>query len=301
MRIDSAVNSLLEGVDRHLERFAERPCFLGGWALIACLLLGFGLVPVSSASREVLSDMDCVVEPSLLVELGSAIPGLLASVPHDRSDRVKAGEVIARLESGVEELALAVAQARAGNTSAVQLRKLAASLGARTLARNRSLADSESISKQNLDQLVTESEIATLQVQRELEEQRLAALEVQRAEALVRRRELRSPIDGTITQRYKAVGEFVDSEAVYQIAQLDPLHVEVIVPIEYRNSIKDGYTAGVTLAVPGFEQRVLEATVERIDAVADAPSATYGVRLRLDNPELTIPSGVRCQVDFYAN
>jgi multidrug efflux pump subunit AcrA (membrane-fusion protein) len=60
-------------------------------------------------------------------------------------------------------------------------------------------------------------------------------------------------------------------------------------------------TAQISLDVPGFENKVLEAMVRRIDSVADAASATYGVRLTLDNPDLTIPSGVRCQVDFFAS
>ena len=34
------------------------------------------LIGTSIAGREVLSDMDCVVEPSALVDIGSAVPGL---------------------------------------------------------------------------------------------------------------------------------------------------------------------------------------------------------------------------------
>ena len=36
------------------------------------------LIGTSIAGREVLSDMDCVVEPSALVDIGSAVPGLLS-------------------------------------------------------------------------------------------------------------------------------------------------------------------------------------------------------------------------------
>lgn len=246
------------------------------------------------------TDMDCVVEPSIVVDVGSAVPGLLAEAFHDRSDFVQQGALMARLESAVEEVSLAIAGAAAEDGSTLALRQLTASFGARTLDRNQVLSKSASISPQTLDQVRTEAEIAQLQVKQEEESRLLAVLELERAKALVARREIRSPIDGVVMQRFRSAGEYVDSEPVYRVAQLDPLNVEVIVPIDYLSTLEPGMRAHVTLAVPGFQNQALEAKVERIDAVADAASATYGVRLVLDNPDLAIPSGVRCRVDFEA-
>ena len=158
-----------------------------------------------------------------------------------------------------------------------------------------------SVSRQVMDQVATEAKIAQLQVDQERETNMLAKLEVKRARAALDRREIRSPFSGTITERYKSAGEYIDSDPIYQVAQLDPLNVEVIVPIDYLGTVETGMNAQISLDVPGFENEVLEAMVRRIDSVADAASATYGVRLTLDNPELKIPSGVRCQVDFIAS
>ena len=149
-----------------------------------------------------------------------------------------------------------------------------------------------------MDQVRTEARIAELQLRQEREAQSLAALELARARVQLARRELRSPIDGTVVQRFHEPGEYVDAEPVYRIARLDPLHVEVIVPVEYLGRVTPGMSAAVTLTVPDLESRALAATVERVDAVADAASASYGVRLRLENPDLALPSGVRCRVDF---
>lgn len=269
--------------------------------LVFMPVLFAGMVSPSSASREILSDMDCIVEPSAIVELGSAVPGLLATTHYDRTDYVSAGSIMAQLESGVERVSLEIAESVAHNTTAVELRQLTAEFGQRTQRRNADLLKTKSISKQSMDQLSTEAHIASLQVRQELEGRDLALLEVTRAKALLDRRVIRSPIEGTVMQRYKSAGEYVDSEPVFRVAQLDPLHVEVIVPIEYLNSLKTGWHAGVTIEAPGFEGKVLDALVRRIDAVADAASATYGVRLILDNPELKIPSGVRCVVDFFSS
>lgn len=288
---------------RHLARveLTRQHAFLSLTAMLSVSALMVGLVPSTNASLEVLSDMDCVVEPSATVELGSAVPGLLAHTYYDRSDFVSAGTVVARLESNVERVSLSIAEHVASSSTAIDLRSLSADFGNRTRVRNAKLLKTSGISRQVMDQVDTEARIAGLQVAQEVEGQNLAELEVERAKALLDRREIRTPITGSVVQKFKSAGEYVDSEPVYQIAQLDPLHVEVIVPIEYLGNLETGMEAAVSLAVPGFENQLLEAIVRRIDAVADAASATYGVRLTLANPKLTIPSGVRCQVDFFAS
>jgi hypothetical protein len=40
------------------------------------------------------------------------------------------------------------------------------------------------------------------------------------------------------------------------------------------------------------------ATVTVVDEVFDAASGTFGVRLKLPNPELRLPAGVRCRISF---
>lgn len=259
------------------------------------------LIGTSIAGREVLSDMDCVVEPSALVDIGSAVPGLLSETLFDRSDYVSKGNVLAHLESEVERVSLSIAREVARANTAGELRAITAEFGQRTASRNRELLAKRLISEQTMDQVQTESTVADLQVRQELESGILRNLEVDRAQALLDRRVIRSTIDGVVVQRLKSAGEYVDSDAVFRVAQLDPLHVEVIVPIDYLGSLEAGMNAGVTLNVPGYENKVLSAEVRRIDAVADPASATYGVLLVMDNPDLVIPSGVRCAVDFFAS
>jgi len=259
------------------------------------------LVQPLSAGREVLSGLDCVVEPSAVVLLGAAVPGQLSTTSFDRSDFVSAGEVMATLESRVEKATLAISEEVAKNSAALDLRHASASFGLRTKERNEKLLNTSSISTQTMDQVETESRIASLQVRQEQENLRLAELRVARDRAAVERRMIVSPIEGTVVRRFKSTGEYVDNDPVFEIAQLNPLHIEVIVPLEYLGKIESGMRGGVTILAPEFDDQVLDAQVRRIDAVSDAASATYGVRLVLANPELTIPSGVRCQVDFFSS
>lgn len=259
------------------------------------------IAPPTSAGREILSGLDCVVEPSAVVQLGTSVPGLIATTAYDRTDFVSPGTVMATLESQVERASLAIAEEVAAHGTSVDLREATALFGERTRVRNAMLLKTSSISKQTMDQVETETRIARLQVRQEKENKRLADLRVIRERAALERRLVVSPIEGTVVKRYKSAGEYVDHEPVFEIAQLNPLHVEVIVPLENLGQIESGMRGGVTLLAPGFDDQVLDATVRRIDAVSDAASATYGVRLVLENPELKVPSGVRCQVDFFSS
>jgi len=267
--------------------------------LAVCVSLGviaFG--GNSQAQSSNLTNIDCLVEPSLVVELGSAVPGLLADAGYDRSDFVSAGTVMATLESSVEAAVLEIAAAVADAETGLEMRDLSAAYGYRKLSRNKELLASKSISEQNMDQVKTETRMAELQLQQEREARVLALLELKRAQATFNRRKIVSPIAGTVTRRYLNPGEFVDSDPVFQIAQLQPLHVEALLPVSALGDITVGSDVTIKLNVPKFEDEHYSGIVRRIDSVADAASGTYGVRVELENPDLKIPSGVRCQADF---
>lgn len=263
--------------------------------LVSSALLGTG---EASATKEILGDMDCVVQPSVIADLGVAVPGIIEKMHFDRADYVSKGAVLAELESDLERASLQLAEKLSEATTAVELRQLNAAFGTRTLERNKALFQKSTISKQTLDQVETESLIARMQVRQEKENREIARLEALRARAALDRRQIVSPIDGAITEKYSTVGEYVADEAVFQVAQLDPLRIEVVVPLDYLNSISTGMSASIKLEVEGFGDRQYQAQVRRIDPVADAASGTYGIWLEMPNPDLTIPSGVRCQIDF---
>lgn len=241
-------------------------------------------------------EMDCVIEPSDIVDLGTAVPGVVQRIDVSRGDMVKKGEVVAELESSVEAASLELAEARASLDTAIKLRQQSAAFGYLTQKRNQALLKKSAISRQDIDQLKTETRIARLQVKQEKENKHIAALEYRRAKAVLGRRTIHSPVDGVVMERYKSVGEYVEQKPLLRVARLDPLHVEVIVPVEYLGHIRPGMQAEVTAVVPDAEAYV--ARVERIDRVADAASGTYGVRLSLPNPDYRIPAGLRCRLGF---
>jgi len=301
------INVLVAGSAKLLSpvwAFGQKPRRLVVSAATVAFCMGVGSLLITQqghANRVALSDVDCLIEPSMVVELGTAVPGLLDEVVFDRNDFVKRGAVMAKLESSVEVTLVEIASQIASSNTGVKLRQQSAAFGVRTQQRNQELLASKTISTQTMDQVSTETRIAELQLQQEQEAIRLAKLELARAKATLNRRYIKSPISGTVTQRYRHPGEFIDSDPVFQIAQLNPLHVEVLLPLSELGSVSVGSNVDVRLDVPGFDDEVFNGEVHRIDSVADAASGTYGVRVELANPEYTIPSGVRCLADFHGS
>jgi RND family efflux transporter MFP subunit len=242
---------------------------------------------------------DCIVEPSETVQVGSSSAGIIRSVLVDRSDTVAAGALIAELDGDVEKLAADLARARANQTAELRLRQTATAFGQREQQRYRDLYDRKVASSHDMDKFETDAKVAALEQQRAADAQVLANLEAQRAEAVLQRRKVYSPIAGIVMDRFKSAGEYVDDEPLLRIAKVDPLTVEVIVPVSLIDRIQPGMQTEVILEPARLGK--YPAVVARVDRVADAASATFGVRLRLDNPDNKIPAGLRCRVAFNAD
>ena len=214
-------------------------------------------------------DMDCLLEPHLIANIGSPVEGTLTQVLVDRGADVRAGQVLARLNSGVESASL-------------NLKRAQQDFGERKVLRNEELFKKNLIAASEKDELETQT--------------RVAALEVKQQQEVLNLRTIVSPITGVVVERYLAAGDHVSQEKILKLAQLNPLNVEVVVPNELFGSIKPGMEGEVRmepLMHGNFKARVVV-----VDRVIDAGSGTFGVRLELANPGNRIPAGLRCAVRF---
>ena len=108
------------------------------------------------------------------------------------------------------------------------------------------------------------------------------------AEERLKLRTILSPINGVVVKRHFSGGEYVSEEAILTIAQIDPLRVEVAVPVMVYGKIKVGMIGRVTWEAPLVGNH--PATVTIVDPVVDAASGTIGVRLELPNPGHRLPA-----------
>jgi multidrug efflux pump subunit AcrA (membrane-fusion protein) len=131
-----------------------------------------------------------------------------------------------------------------------------------------------------------------------LENQKLAELEVRRAEAVLQLHIIRSPFDGVVVDRLLDPGEFATTnikEPILKLAEIDPLNVEVVLPAALFGRVRRGDRAEV---LPETSTRYFPAQVSIVDRVIDGASGTFGVRLDLRNRDGAIPAGARCRLRF---
>lgn len=216
-------------------------------------------------------ELECLVEPHVQVNVGSSVDGVLDQVLVNRGDSVRRGQVVAKLQSGVEAAAVKLSEARVD-------------FARRKLERTESLHEKQLISTQERDELATEV--------------KLREEELKKDEETLKLRSIVSPIDGVVVERRLTPGEFIrtDKSVVLRLAQINPLNIEVIAPAALFKSVRVGMSGRVNLA-PMFPGS-LQAKVVVVDKVIDAASGTLGVRLQLPNPDNRIPAGIKCAVSI---
>jgi RND family efflux transporter MFP subunit len=240
--------------------------------------------------------LDCVLEPYEVVEVSSAVQGVIDQIYVDRNDSVSKGQLLVELDSNVEKTQVDLARTRASLRTTIELRETELAFNQRSQQRLEKLYTSDTISLHVKDEADTDTTKSVLQLRNARDSQRLAELELAKAEAILELRSMRSPIDGVVVSRNKVAGEFVEDQSILRIAQLDPLRVEVIVPVERFGEIEAGMQVEVMPEHFGDGPRM--ATVTMVDRMIDPASGTFDVRAELPNPDHRIPSGLRCTVQF---
>lgn len=261
----------------------------------SCAALALSVLAAAPAAAE--TRYDCVMDPPVVIALGSAVPGLLSEVAVARGERVEAGQLVARLDTTVEEATRDLLSTRVESTAAIEAQAARLGFIESRRERVRELFDRGVSTQEALDEVESaaiEARAALTQVRME---QAVAEKELARAEAAIRLREIRAPVGGIVQERALSPGEYMHQEShVAVIVQLDPLHVEAFLPVETYGSVEAGDEAVVHPAAP--VSGAYAATVEVVDRVFDAASGTYGVRLTLPNPDGALPGGHRCEVQF---
>jgi RND family efflux transporter MFP subunit len=238
---------------------------------------------------------DCVINPSMTLKIGSPVSTTLQTVEVERGDRIKLGQVIARLESEVQAADVAVDAARADDSSEVVSRAAKLEFAKAEAQRADTLLENNNIPRQKAEELHTNVRVAQEDLQIALLNHQLAKLDLARSKTLLEQRIIRSPIDGVVVQRLLGPGEYVHQDAqIAELAQIDPLDVEAYPPVRYSAVIKVGMKGSVQPDVPGLP--AYTATVSVVDRVFDPGSGTFGVRLALPNPGGALAAGLRCAV-----
>ena len=264
-------------------------------AALATVLVHFLLSAQSAHAR----DFDCLIEARQTVEVRSSVEAVIKSIRVNRGDFVKKGEVLVTLESGAEEAALQLAKSRSTMQGEIKAAQARLELARKKWQQAQELYEQNFVAASARDEAIAEYKLATEQLRQAEENQELAKLEVKRTAEILALRTIRSPLTGIVVEKVLSPGEFATSnlkDPILRLAQINPLHVEVILPVSEFGRIEPGAKATIFPEQPiGGEHT---ATVTIVDRVVDAASGTFGVRLELPNRRARIPAGVRCRVKF---
>lgn len=264
-----------------------------------CHMLALALAGLFSAPAWAAQPLGCLIEPERTAEIGSQVVGVIETINVERGDRVSKGQILAMLHAQSERAAVGVAKAKLAADADVKAAEASAIFARQQLKRSEDLFEKNFISRQALDQSRTEADVSQQKLGQAREQKRIADRELGYVQAQLAQRQIHSPFDGIVAERYLSPGERIEEKPLLRLAQVNPLRVQVVAPVGLYGQIGVGDHAAVLPEMPNGQPHT--ATVVQVDKIVDPASNTFRVVLQLPNPDLALPAGLRCKADFSAS
>jgi RND family efflux transporter MFP subunit len=231
------------------------------------------LVAPASVSNDSVLDLPGRLEAYIQAPIYARVPGYLKSWKHDIGAKVKAGDVLAEIDT--PDLDQQLAQARA-DLSVAQANAKLAQIGAE---RWQSLASTDAVSKQDVDQRTFTWNANIAQV-------KAAQANVDRLVAEQGFKRLIAPFDGIVTARETDIGALINVGAaggaqLFVVSETGKLRVYVNVPQNFVPSVPAGTKA--TISVPEHPGTSYSGTVESSSQAVNPSTGTTLMQIIVDN------------------
>ncbi len=244
------------------------------------------------------------LEALVTVEVGSQISGQVTEVLVDYNDRVRRGQVLARLDpenqrSSVEQSQAAIASAQAGVAQA----QAQVALAQAEYDRQKFLFDRQIIAQAALD-----SAEASLRTARASEQSARAQVRQQQAQlranqATLGRTTITAPIDGIVIDRQIEPGQTVASglnvAVLFTLAQ-DMSRVQALVTVDEADigSVRVGQTVRFTVDAFPDDNFTGQVTQIRVLPTTESSVVAYTVVVEADNPGERLLPGMTANADI---
>ncbi|HNI67489.1 MAG TPA: efflux RND transporter periplasmic adaptor subunit [Nitrospira sp.] len=244
------------------------------------------------------------INPITTIQVGSQVSGMIESLHADFNSRVKANQVVARIDPFPYQARRDQAAASLANAKAAwEKARIDLAQRRRELDRAKSLIGQQFISQNEVDVALTASEGALAQL-------KVTEAAVKQAEAMLQAAELdlkytviRSPVDGVVISRQVEVGQRISASfsipTLFLIAEnVTKMQVDTNVSEADIGGIAEGKAATFTVdAYPG------EPFHGRVRQVRNAPInvqnvVTYDVVVEFDNPDFRLKPGMTANVSI---
>lgn len=246
-------------------------------------------VDVARATRVTVSGglpVSGVLQPLTLTTVQARVAAEVGGVFVREGERVKQGQVLARLAT--QDLEARLRQAEANVAAA----KVEADLSRALAERNRQLYEKKYFSEIDYQRSVGEADAREENVRAQ---QALVAI----ARKALEDANVRAPMGGIVARRYIEPGSSVGMDArLFEIVDLSEMELEVPVPALEIAQVKVGQRIAFT--VTGFGERRFEGRVVRINPVADPGTRALSVYARVANPGLDLKGGMYARGEIRA-
>jgi HlyD family secretion protein len=237
--------------------------------------------------------------------IAAEITGKVVEVLVDEGMMVKKGDVLARLDSVLDERDLALAQSRASAAEAA-IGAIAADLrdAERIYNRTQRLMPSRGASEADLTRSEARVEVLRAQLKQSETQFETAKLEAKRAADLVEKHNIRAPFNGVVVERSAQPGEMISPLAVggftrtgiCTLVDMDSIEVEVDVNETFIGRVRPGMR--VDAVFDTYPDWVIPASVVAVVPTANREKATVKVRIKLKTKEPRILPDMAVKVTF---
>ena len=221
------------------------------------------------------------LEAFIRAPIYARVPGYLKSWKYDIGSKVKAGEVLAEIDT--PDLDQQLMQARA----ALNVARANSKLSEITAKRWQSLASTDAVAKQDVDQ-------RTFAYDANLAQVKAAQANVDQLAAEEGFKRLVAPFDGIVTARATDIGQLINvggagGAELFVVSETQKLRVYVNVPQNYVPSVPAGTRA--TLRVPEHPDKTFSGIVEASAQSVNPGSGTTLMQIIVDNRDGELMAG----------
>lgn len=236
------------------------------------------------------------LQPHVELTVRARNSGYISELPLDLGDRVKAGQVLLRLDDQAAREAVARAEAAVTVAQAERdAQKTVAEQATRNRERIDALRQSGAATVQQAEDARALDEVARARLA--LEEARVvqAQSELSQMRIELQTLELQSPIDGVVAERFVHVGDLAQpNEPLLRIVGLSLVETSVHVTERDYDRLRSGQAAVLTVdAHPG---QIFHGRVARVAPVVDPATRTAAVRIEAPNDRGLLRPGMHARV-----
>lgn len=250
------------------------------------------------------------VEARIVSNIGFEVGGALVELNADHGDRVKEGDVLARLHSAEQEARVAKVKAGVVNAeAAVKMAEAAVGKARAVLAqkqqtnrRKQALVARQTVSVEAAEEAQMEQDVAAAELAVAVSDVEVAKAALEDAKAqfeveqvLLDHHALRAPYDAVIVQRHKELGSVLGSgEALLTLVAPETVWTLAYVDEARAGDLAVGQPAEVRLR--SLPRQVLAGHVARIDIESDRVSEERRVYIACDRCPETVHLGEQAEV-----